>query len=414
VRVQSIIGPIGAVLTLGLCVAACGGDAGSGGSGAAAAKTLTIYSSLPLQGESRQTSQDVIAGEKLALQEAGAKAGKFAIKYVSLDDATAATGKWEPSVVSNNARKAGRDESAIAYLGEYNSGASAISIPILNEAGLLQVFPSNTYVGLTRSEGAEAGEPDKYYPTGERTFGRVVRTDHAQALAQVNYQKAKGCTALYTLHDKEVYGKGLADQVAETAATEGIEVLGNEGIDIKAANFRSLAQKAVSAGADCVFFGGVTANKGVQLWKDLHAADPKLKLFGPDGLAEPAFTTKIGDAEAATFLTAPVLPPDQYPPAGQKFFRTFEQKYGHQPAPYAIYGYEAMMVALLAIEKAGENGDDRHAVVDAFFAIKDRDSVLGKYSIDPNGDTTASQEGGYRVKQGKQVFDTLLTAKDAT
>ena len=131
------------------------------------------------------------------------------------------------------------------------------------------------------------------------------------------------------------------------------------------------------------------------------------------GLAEPAFTTKIGSAEAATYLTAPVLPPDQYPPAGQAFFRTFEEKYGHTPAPYAIYGYEAMKVALLAIEQAGENGSDRQAVVDAFFAIKDRDSVLGKYSIDDNGDTTASQEGGYRVEQGKQVFDTVLTAKDA-
>jgi branched-chain amino acid transport system substrate-binding protein len=108
-----------------------------------------------------------------------------------------------------------------------------------------------------------------------------------------------------------------------------------------------------------------------------------------------------------------VLPPDQYPPAGQRFFRTFEQKYGHKPAPYAIYGYEAMNVTLLAIEKAGENGNDRKAVVNAFYTIKDRDSVLGHYSIDRNGDTTANQEGGYRVKQGKQVFDTLLTAKHA-
>jgi len=158
----------------------------------------------------------------------------------------------------------------------------------------------------------------------------------------------------------------------------------------------------------------VTASNGVQLWKDLHAADQELKLFGPDGLAEPAFTTKIGDAEATTFLTAPVLPPDQYPPAGQEFFRKFKQKYGHDPAPYAIYGYESMKVVLLAIEKAGENGDDRPAVVDAFFSIKDRDSVLGTYSIDSHGDTTASQEGGYRVKDGRQVFDTALTAKDAT
>lgn len=415
-RLHSVIGSICGVVALGLGLVACGDDDGSseGGANAAGSKTLTIYSSLPLQGESRQTSEDVIAGEKLALEEAGGSAGKFAINYVSLDDSTAAAAKWEPGQVSANARKAALDKSAIAYLGEYNSGASAISIPILNEPGILQISPSNTYVGLTRSEGAEKGEPDKYYPTGKRTFGRVVRTDHAQALAQVSYQKASGCTKLYTLHDGEVYGQGLADQVAAAAETQGVRVLGNDVIQTNAANFRSLAQKVASAGADCLFFGGVTASNGVQLWKDLYAADPELKLFGPDGLAEPAFTTEIGDAEATTFLTAPVLPPDQYPPAGREFFRKFKQKYGHDPAPYAIYGYESMKVALLAIEKAGEHGSDRQAVVDAFFSIKDRDSVLGTYSIDPNGDTTASQEGGYRVKHGKQVFDTLLTAKDAS
>ena len=54
---------------------------------------------------------------------------------MSLDDSTAAAGKWDPGATSSNARKAAQDKSTIAYLGEFNSGASAISIPILNEAG---------------------------------------------------------------------------------------------------------------------------------------------------------------------------------------------------------------------------------------------------------------------------------------
>ena len=196
-------------------VAACGGDdEGGGGSGSTGSDTLTIYSSLPLQGDSRPQSESVVNGEKLALEEAGGKVGKYTIKYVSLDDATAAAGKWEPGQVSANARKAAQDKSTIAYLGEFNSGASAISIPVINEAGILQISPSNTYVGLTRSQGADKGEPDKYYPSGVRTYGRVVPADHIQAAAQVSYQKEEGCTKTYILNDKEVYGKGLADQVA--------------------------------------------------------------------------------------------------------------------------------------------------------------------------------------------------------
>jgi branched-chain amino acid transport system substrate-binding protein len=414
-RVRSIAAS-GCLLTaLAFGVSACGGDdSGGGGGGGAGRTTLTIYSSLPLQGDSRPQSESVVNGEKLALEEAGGKVGKFKITYKSLDDATAAAGKWEPGQTSANARKAAQDASTIAYLGEFNSGASAISIPIVNEAGVLQISPSNTYVGLTRAEGADKGEPDKYYPSGKRTFGRVVPADHIQAAAQVAYQKDEGCTKLYILNDKEVYGKGLADQVNSIAKGQGLQVMGNDGIDTKAANFRTLATKVRSSGADCMFFGGITQNKGVQVFKDVNAANPGMKMFGPDGVAETPFTSKLPtDVQKVTYITNPTLDPKLYPASAQQFFSTFKQKYGKDPEPYAIYGYEAMKVALLAIQNAGDKGNDRQAVIDAFFKIKDRDSVLGKYSIDENGDTTLSDYGANRVESGKLVFDKVLKAQGA-
>jgi branched-chain amino acid transport system substrate-binding protein len=405
------------VTALALGVAACGGgdnsSTSSGGGGGGGGRTsLTIYSSLPLQGDSRPQSTDVVNGEKLALEEAGGKVGKFTIKYVSLDDATAAAGKWDPGQTSADARKAAQDASTIAYLGEFNSGASAISIPILNEANVLQISPSNTYVGLTRSEGADKGEPDKYYPAGKRTFGRVVPADHIQAAAQVTYQKDQGCKKTYILNDKEVYGKGIAVQVQNIAKAQGLQIAGNDGIDTKAANFRSLATKIKASGADCMFFGGITQNKGVQVFKDVNAANPTMKLFGPDGVAESAFSTKLGSSvEKQTYITNPTLDPKLYPPAAQDFFSKFKQKFGNDPQPYAIYGYEAMKVALLAIQNAGDKGNDKQAVIDAFFKIKDRDSVLGKYSIDENGDTTLSDYGADRVEKGKLVFDKVIKAQ---
>jgi len=416
VRHVAASGCLLAALSFG--VAACGSDnnnsGSSSGGGSTGSTNLTIYSSLPLQGDSRPQSVSVVNGEKLALEKAGGKVGKFTIKYVSLDDSTAATGKWEPGATSSDARKAAQDKSTIAYLGEFNSGASAISIPILNEAGILQVSPSNTAVGLTRAEGADKGEPDKYYPTGKRTYGRVVPADHIQAAAQVTYQKDQGCKKLYILNDKEVYGKGLADVVQKDATPAGIQVLGNDGIDTKAANFRSLATKIKSKGADCMFFGGITDNKAVQVWTDVGAANPNIKMFGPDGVAESSFTTKVpANLQSRTFVTNPTLDPKLYPPAAQDFFKTYKQKFGKNPEPYAIYGYEAMQVALLAIQNAGDKGNDRQAVIDQFFKIKDRDSVLGKYSIDQNGDTTLSDYGGDKVKGGQLVFDKVIKAKTA-
>ena len=54
----------------------------------------------------------------------------------------------------------------------------------------------------------------------------------------------------------------------------------------------------------------------------------------------------------------------------------------------------------------GRWGNDRAAVVAAFHAIRDRDSVLGRYSIDANGDTTLSTYGVVAVgARGRLVYD---------
>jgi branched-chain amino acid transport system substrate-binding protein len=239
-----------------------------------------------------------------------------------------------------------------------------------------------------------------------------VPADHIQAAAQVTYQKDSGCTKLFILNDKEVYGKGIADQVAPLAKAQGMTVLGNQGIDPKAANYRALAGTIKSAGADCIFFGGITQNNAVQLWKDLNAALPSAKLFGPDGVAESAFSEKIGSkAEKQTYITNPTLDPKLYPKSGQEFFKEYKAKYGADPEPYAIYGYEAMSIALQAIQNAGDKGNDRQAVIDAFYKIKDRQSVLGTYSIDENGDTTLSDYGGNRIEGGKLTFDKVIKAQ---
>jgi branched-chain amino acid transport system substrate-binding protein len=402
------------VTALALGVAACGGDDNSSGgssNSSSGSTNLTIYSSLPLQGSGRVQSVSVVNGEKLALQEAGGKVGKFKIKYVSLDDSTATAGTWDAGQTSSDGRKAAQDKSTIAYLGEFNSNATAISLPILNQAGILQISPSNTAIGLTRSQGADKGEPDKYYPTGKRTFGRVVPADHIQGAAQVTYQKDEGCKKTYILNDKEVYGKGIGIAVQSAAGQRGLQIAGNDGFDTHAANFRTVAQKIKASGADCMFFGGIIQNKAIQVFTDVHAANPTMKLFGPDGVATVAFTGKISPSvQKLTYVTNPTLDPKLYPPSGQAFFKTYKSKFGIEPEPYAIYGYEAMKVALLAIQNAGDKGNDRQAVIDAFFKIKDRTSVLGKYSIDENGDTTLSDYGADRVVKGKLVFDKVIKA----
>ncbi len=405
------------VAALALGVAACGGDdSNDSGGGGGGASSVTVYSSLPLQGASRPQTTALVDGIKLAMQEAGNKAGDISVKYVSLDDSTAQAGTWTPEATSANARKAAQDDSTAVYLGEFNSGATAVALPILNEAGVPQISPANTAVGLTTNEpGADKGEPEKYYPAGTRTYSRIVPKDTIQGAALVTLMKQDGCTKVAMTNDKEVYGAGLGRNVEISAKEQGLTITSNDPIDKNAANYRSLAQKAKGAGADCFLYTGITANNAVQLYKDFSAALPNAKLYGPDGVAESGFSDpKEGGIPASvakkTKVTVATLSPDEYPPEGQKFFKDFEAKYGDKtPDPYAIYGYESAQLALDAIKRSGTGS--KEDVLKAIFSTKDRKSVLGTYSIDKNGDTTITDYGVYDIEGGDLAFDQTIKAQ---
>jgi branched-chain amino acid transport system substrate-binding protein len=405
---------------LAMGVGACGGDDDSGGGdtggGGGGGKTLTVYSSLPLQGASRPQTTALVNGVKLALDQAGGKAGDFTVKYESLDDSTAQAGSWTPEATQSNARKAAQDSSTAVYIGEFNSGASAVSIPILNEAGVPQISPANTAVGLTSDEpGANPGEPEKYYPSQTRTYTRIVPKDTIQGAALATLMKQDGCTKVFMTNDKEVYGAGLAKNIQLAADAQGLDIVANEAIDKNAPNYRSLASKAKGDGADCFIYSGITANNAVQLYKDFSAAIPDAKLYGPDGVAESGFADpKEGgipaDVASKVKVTVATLSPDEYPPEGQEFFKQFSQKYGEaNPDPYAIYGYEAMRLALDAIQRSGTG--NKEDIVKALFDTKDRQSVLGTYSIDENGDTTLTDYGVYSIDGGELKFDETIKAK---
>ncbi|MCW2991749.1 MAG: transporter substrate-binding protein [Solirubrobacterales bacterium] len=406
---------------LALGVAACGSDnnssssdSGSTSSGSAGG-TVNVYSSLPLQGASKDQTGAMVQGIRLALEEAGNKAGNFTVNYQSLDDSTAQAGNWDPGQVAQNARKVAQDNKAVFYIGEFNSGASAISIPILNQAGVPQVSPANTYVGLTTNEpGSEKGEPDKYYPTGKRTYTRIVPRDTIQAAALITLMKQDGCTKVALANDKDTYGLGLARLVELQAKDAGLALTNDVGIDKTASNFRSVAADFKSQGADCFLFGGVTANGAVQLYKDVGAALPTAKLYGPDGVCESGFTNpaKKGiPAELGKRFKCSVATLDltSYP-GGKQFIAAFKAKYGNaNPDPYAIYGYEAMKLGIDTIKAAGDGGSDKAKVLETLFATKDRQSALGTYSFDANGDTTLTDYGVYKVgADGNPTFDTAV------
>src|SRR5919107_4681370 len=252
-----------------LLVIGCGGGGGQGGSGdgGGGGQTVKIVSDLPLQGANRAQTTTMVNAIEMAIEERGGKAGSATIEYESLDDATAQAGQWDEAKCAENAQTAAQDEEIVGWIGPFNSGCAVVEIPILNEAGLGMISPANTYIGLTKP-GGEPDEPEKYYPTGERNFTRVILADDEQGQAGALLMEEEGVESVYILDDKETYGKGLADQVQKSAEELGIQIIGREGVDTTAANFRSVMNKIAEEDPDAIYFGGIIENNAAQLVKD--------------------------------------------------------------------------------------------------------------------------------------------------
>jgi branched-chain amino acid transport system substrate-binding protein len=396
-----------AVVALALCLTACGGKRND--AGRIPGTLLTVYSSVPLHGASSVSGRAVIEGEQLALGRVGGRIGKYRIVLRPLDDSTAQRGSWDPGQTTINARIAAQNKTTIGYLGDSNSGASAVAIPVLNRVGIPQISPTSTAVGLTSaSPGASPGEPAKYYPTGIRTYARVIPSDAVQAEIQVRLQRSAGCHKTFVVDDGEVDGEEMATSFQLAARAAGLDVAGIQSFERNATDYGPFAASIARTGADCVLISAITESGAVAVTRQLAQTMQAAQIFGTDGLAESSFTDPSqggipADLDGRILLTGPAPGIGDPPSMSNAFYAAYGRSYG-DPEPDAIYGYEAMSLLLNAIARATDNGHRaaaRSQVLNQLFDTRDRRSVLGTYSIERTGDTTIRRFGVYRILDGR-------------
>ena len=376
---------------------------------ATAQEVIKIVSSLPRTGSANYQTTTTVNGIRMAIDEVGGKVGNFTIAYEDWDDASPERGQWDPAVEAANADRAIADPDVMAYIGTYNSGAAKIAMPKLNNAGVVMISPANTWPGLTKPGIGEPNEPMVYRPTGKINYFRVVPADDIQGVVAAEWSKELGGTKVFILHDKELYGKGIASIYQKTAKAIGLQVMGYEGIDPKASNYKSLVTKIRQTRADIVFFGGTTQTNGGQIAKDLRTGGLKdVKFVVPDACFEKAFIEGAGaeNVNGNTYCTFGGVPPEKLTGKGAEFYNNYKTRYNAEPEGYAVYGYEAAKVVLDAIARAGKK--DRAAILAAVAATKDFDGALGKWSFDANGDTTITTMSGNIIQDAKFEFVKLL------
>jgi branched-chain amino acid transport system substrate-binding protein len=297
----------------------------------------------------------------------------------------------------------------VAYLGTYNSGAAKVSMPITNEAGIVQISPANSYAGLTRAcETCEPGEPGIYRPSGELNYFRVAATDDVQGPAAASWAACLGVTKVFIIDDTQAYGAGIANEFERHALEIGLEVVGHTSLESADSDPRSALTQALAGGAELVYGGFVLDSGGprvIQAMYDEGLFDDGIKFMGPDGILSPALVEQVGGAailEGNTFFTFPSLLPNLLTDdAGVRFYEDYVATFNAEPDPYSVYAYASMQVALAAIEAAAEDGEvTRTEVLEFVRSSEGFTGILGEFGFDENGDNTKAAFFGYEFSEG--------------
>ena len=382
----------------------------------AAAKTMKIYASWPMQGAMIPEGTAMLNAAKLALEEAKYEASGWKLELVFLDDASPTTGSWDGTVESGNAQKCIADENCLIYFGTYNSGAAKISMPLTNKAGVPQITPANSYPGLTK-KGFAPGEPDIYRPTGKVNYFRTYGADDLQGASGAAWAKCLGYKKIYILDDRQLYGKGIADVFDKKAQELGIQVLGHDGVESVNIDFRALLTKIKASGAELIYFGGLMDSGGPQIIQQMDAlglTKAGIKMMSDDAMysdAVPqAVTPELLNGNLLVTFASPAL--DQLPTdVGKNFYKNYKAKFGGDPIGWSLYSYNAVLVILDSIKRAAPKLDAaktvderRAAILEAMRVTKDLPGVSGPITFDENGDPTSYVMSGFLFKDGKYVW----------
>jgi branched-chain amino acid transport system substrate-binding protein len=366
---------VGALAALAVILAGCSSSGSSASAVTVSGSTLTIYvSDAPT--DQPTVAKDVLDAEQLAWSQASHRVGSYTLALQVLH-----------GQISDEARTAIQDQSAIAYLGEVVPHSSYASLGITNALELLQVSPTDTAVELTQASPAVPSSPDTYYQSLSsygRTFARLVPTSALEAKAQVQEMRRLGVTKLYVGDDGTPYGAAMAYAIKH---------------DVGGA----ISLVSSPAAADGIFYASPSQAAAARFFDSAGATNSSAKLFGPSALDDPSFAGQLSSSVGQLYLSSPGFLKPDLSSTGSSFASTFATTYGHTPVPQAIFGYEAMSAVLAVLKEAGTGANNRSTVVHDFQNLKRTQSALGPYAMNGSGDINIAPFVFSRLEHGSLV-----------
>jgi serine/threonine protein kinase/ABC-type branched-subunit amino acid transport system substrate-binding protein len=362
---------------------------------------VLVASDLPLQGPSSAVPRAMEGAIRHVIERRGFKAGDYTVGYQSCDVSTPQSGSFEFRKCAANASAYAHAEQLVAVIGPWSSYCGQVQIPITNRAPggpLAMVSAISTHPGLTRGrllaqEGRLGkGEPAIYYPTGERSFIRLMAREDLQGVANAMLAKELGLRRVYVLQDPG-FKVEQSDPFRRTARRLGIQIAG-------VANFRDdsnhdrLAERVAGSGAQGVFIAGLGSVGGGRAVIALRERlGSRIKILAGDPFLEIADVLAFaGRAAHGLYFSATDVPPRAQPPAGRRFARdigTFNTPvFGVLPAGQATE---------LLLDAIARSDGTRASVLEELRGAKVEDGILGDFRIDRYGDVTPARLAIFRI-----------------
>jgi branched-chain amino acid transport system substrate-binding protein len=336
---------------------------------------IKVATQTPLSGEQAALGEHIKLGAQLAVEETQKKFKSlgFDLLLVPYDD------QAKPEVGVANARNIVADAEILLVVGHFNSGVALPASEVYKESTLPMISPANTHPSIT----------DRGYPNVNRVCGR----DDIQGPVGARFAaRDLELKSSYIIHDKTLYGQGIAETFRDEAKRLSVNVLGYEGTEERA-NFAPLIVPIRAKNPDLIYFGGIY-HQGALLLKQLRERGAKGAFMGPDGLDSSEMVKISGPSVVGSYYTTVAGPPEAYPESAS-FAKRFKQRFGKEVESFDLYGYDAAALGLAAIEKAiqelGGKKPSRTQVSTAIRRLKNFKGVTGSITLDNKGDPIQSK-----------------------
>jgi branched-chain amino acid transport system substrate-binding protein len=299
--------------------------------------------------------------------------------------------------------KLAADPTVVAVIGTSCSSAARSAMPLIAQAGMAMISPSNTAPDLTIAGNANN------FPGYLRTAHSDIFQGAAAAKFAVEYLKV---TKAATIHDGSLYAEKLQEVFAENFVKLGGTITSQEAVDPNATDFKSALTKIAVDQPELIYYP-IFVKAGALITRQAKETSglESTVLMGADGMFSPDVPEGAGDAVEGLYVSSPDLSAFSAEYASS-FLPKYKELFGTDPISiFHAHAYDATMIVLAAVEKAAVKDADgtlhigRQALRDALYATKDYQGLTGNLSCTPTGDCANPVIAVYQYSAGQYPPD---------